>query len=342
MVLLGDMFQTFILELIAATISTSTNNCTYVAVSVSATNCTYVAVCPPAYCVAVAIVAIYVLNSILFAVLPGLIYVCKKKCDKDSALLSLYSFLGPILYYYGENITKVIDMVGVTPMFGCSDVCQSGLRASGAAMLFGFLLLNQLYSDWYHSKPDDWPWRELAMEMIVKLISLDAFYTAFIHVYVARSNITSTPMFCRTVDKGFVGTAVVITMIYGMSTICHSCYKAITFKGKGNSTNPSTIQQRMIGVSGTVVWFTFTAYLLVDNFLPLNFSLCDMLPEADRGLHIARAALSFVCLLSVSIIFLYFAIPSRRCHCRCHCTVCRCHCTVCKSEDQPALQVNQL
>ncbi len=56
------------------------------------------------------------------------------------------------------------------------------------------------------------------MGTIVKLVNLDAFYTALIHV--ARSNMISTPtIFCRGVDIAFVAIAVGITLIYGTYSI---------------------------------------------------------------------------------------------------------------------------
>lgn len=104
LLLLGDMIQTFVLELIAAACALSTD-CTNVTVVVpSSTNCTHELVCAPA------IVATYVVSTVLFAIVPGFVYMiitCISGCGRNSALLSVvYANLGSILYYYGDNITN--------------------------------------------------------------------------------------------------------------------------------------------------------------------------------------------------------------------------------------------
>lgn len=270
------------------------------------TNCTHELVC------ARAIVATYVVSTILFAIVPRFVYMIITCINmavgaiQHYCLLIVYANLGSILYYYGDNITKVVNMVGDT--FQCLEDCQSFWRASGVAALFIFLLINQIYSDWHKDSNSKYWWGP-AMGTIVKLVNLDAFYTAFIHV--ARSNMISTPtIFCRGVDIAFVAIAVGITLIYGIYSICYSCYKVITFNG---NENPSPKYKWVVGVCSVVIWFTFSVYLLVDNLLPLNFHLCGM-PKAEFDLHVARCVLSFFCALSVSIIFILYAVPSYRHH----------------------------
>ncbi len=284
------MFQTFVLELIAVASL-------------------------PAH-VAVATVVTYVTIGILFGIVPGVIYVvyinwkdwnCEmtSNCEKfgnTTVKPVLCAVCGPFCYYYGDNVAKLVGLIGDTSG-NCSDECQSAWRVSGVAALFFFILINKIR--WKSDTPKHW-W-EPATDMIVNLVTFDAFYTAFIKA--AQSNmICTSDMFCRGVDKGFAGAAYVFTIIYASVSIFYSCNKAIKFDAKGT--------KKVIISSGVMIWIAFAAYLFADNVLPLDFRFCYV-PENDEAkakatkhLHIGRAIASIFSAIIIIVFAIIFAISA--------------------------------
>ncbi len=143
--ILGDIIQTFALELIAI-LCPSECVVSPLACAVSPTSANGTCVTAPAngtcMCVATATAITFSVIGFFSAMLPGGIYVIIQLCCTDTTgnkLKLVYALFGPPLYYYGDNVSKVVDLVGDT--FGnCSDECQSGLRISGVAVLFFFYL----------------------------------------------------------------------------------------------------------------------------------------------------------------------------------------------------------
>ncbi len=235
----------------------------------------------------------------------------KNDCNKlmDKFLKPVFcTVFGPLLYYYGNNITKVVDLFGASNTtqgnitdnnaLVLSDEWQSGLRASAVAALFAFILISNI--DWQPNSDSKHLWGPVP-DMLVKLVPLDAFYSTLLQV--ARINMISTPtMFCRGVDQAFFGAVFVIANIYAIYSIGRIVMKCNKYKW-------------LVILFGVAIWFIFVAYLLADKLLPLNYCLCNVPVDDDvkmaavmHYLHIARAALSIVC--AACIVMLYVGSES--------------------------------
>ena len=209
---------------------------------------------------------------------------------------------GPFLYYYGNNITKVVDLSGAsnTTQGNITDnnalvLSDEWLRASAVAALFAFILISNI--DWQPNSESMYLWGPVA-DMLVKLVPLDVLYSALLQV--ARINMISTPtMFCRVVDQAFFGVIFGIAILYTIYSIYHSCTK---YKDKCCS-----CCKWLLGVA---IGLIFVVYLLADKLLPLNFLLCWVSVDDDvemaavmNTLNLVRAILSGTCAISVLSLF---------------------------------------
>ena len=311
--ILGDIIQTFALELIAI-LCPSECVVSPLACAVSPTSANGTCVAAPANgtctCVVTATVTIFSVIGIVSAIIPGILYVCKRiydecqsnndikdKCQHyiDVTISCLYALLGPPLYYYGDNVSKVVDLVGDT--FGCSADCQRALRISGVAVLFFFLLMNILIGRISKSKESklNSKWWGPVADMIVELLPLHILYSAFLSI--ARSNmIFTSTSFCSEGERAVFAVVCTITFSYAIFSILYSFMKFIEEK-------PPTGYKVIVGVSGIVVFLGFVVYLLLDNSLPLDFRLCyasvDDIAAVMMCLHNVRAGLSAFCAIVV-------------------------------------------
>ncbi len=311
--ILGDVIQTFALELIAIL---SPPECVVspLACAVSPTSANGTCVTAPANgtCMgrATATAITFSVIGSLSAILPGIVYVCKRIYDErqsndvikdkhphytDLIISCLYALFGPSLYYYGDNVSKVVDLVGDT--FGCSADCQRALRISGVAVLFFFLLMNILIGRISKSKESklNSKWWGPVADMIVELLPLHILYSAFLSI--ARSNmIFTSTSFCSEGERAVFAVVCTITFSYAIFSILYSFMKFIEEK-------PPTGYKVIVGVSGIVVFLGFVVYLLLDNSLPLDFRLCyasvDDIAAVMMCLHNVRAGLSAFCAIVV-------------------------------------------
>ncbi len=216
------------------------------------------------------------------------------KCWKTVEAV-LCAVFGPFFYYYGDNITKVVDTVSTGNITGnttlaCSDDCQSLVRASAVAALFAFILISNL--NWQPNSTSKYLWGPV-VDLLLKLVPLDAFYSALLQV-ASMNTISTSTMFCRGIDAVFFWTVFVIANIYAIYFIGQGVMQYYRFKWRTR-------------FWGFVIWVIFAVYLLADKLLPLNFSLCyvsdDDMAAVMQRLHIARAVLSILC--AISIVMLY-------------------------------------
>ncbi len=318
-VIFGDMIQTFVLELIAIL---SPPECVVspLACAVSPTSANGTCVAAPANgtctCVAIATVVLFSVIS-LSAIVPGITYLCimdvkecqpcndvEDKCQHyiDVILSRVYTLFGPILYYYGDNVSKVVDL-GDT--LGCSADCQRVLRISGVAALFLFLLMNILIGRISKSKESklNSKWWAPVADMIVELLPLYILYTAFLRI--ARSNmIFTSTTFCSAVDGVFWWVVFAIIFIYTALSIRYS------FKKFNKKENSSKGYKHFVCGSGILVFFGFLVYLVVDNSLPLDFFLCLCSNNIALIVHIVRCALAIIC---VTAVFLFCVVGQCKC-----------------------------
>ncbi len=318
-VIFGDMIQTFVLELIAI-LYRSECLVSPLACAVSSTSANGTCVPAPANgtCIYVAIATVVLFSVIsLSAIVPGITYLCimdvkecqpcndvEDKCQHyiDVILSRVYTLFGPILYYYGDNVSKVVDL-GDT--LGCSADCQRVLRISGVAALFLFLLMNILIGRISKSKESklNSKWWGPVADMIVELLPLYILYTAFLRI--ARSNmIFTSTTFCSAVDGVFWGVVFVIIFIYTALSIRYS-FKKFNKKEK----SPKGYKHFVCG-SGILVFFGFLVYLVVDNSLPLDFFLCLCSNNIALIVHIVRCALAIIC---VTAVFLFCVVGQCKC-----------------------------
>ncbi len=304
--IIGDMIHTFALEVIAA-ISPSPN------------------------ARAIASIAAHIVIGITFTIVPaGIFFGCQCCCEATPrttatataqanwctayvkpVLIVSYDFVGPILYYYGDNVVKVVNLIGDSFAFDCSDDCRRWLRISGVAALFLLLLFHKIDSDW-RTNHDPKHWWEPATDMIVKIVAVDVLYTTSIRA--AQSNMIdlyTSNMFCGGVDRVFFAAAYIIAISHAGYSILHSYSKVLQLI---LHIEQSDSIKCIVGVCGFVIWVTFVVHFFADNFLPLNFSLCnvpaDDMAEVTQRLHIARAVLSIICALLTTCIALYFAVSA--------------------------------
>lgn len=193
--------------------------------------------------------------SIPILLVSTLCYNVKAKTVYDKGCCNIFSMVtGLLFYYYGDNISYILDQYGEE--LGCGDLCQENSRvvalfSLGLALICYHILpaiIRKLAAEYEEEK------RPLLDSMVV-IPKMDAVFTAVL--ILAKTNVQ-----CSTHDLivyiGFFGTCIVIGWVTMVSHFMHShngCCGAIIL---------------------SLLMINFPLYMLSDNTQPLNCIMIGM------------------------------------------------------------------
>jgi len=196
-------------------------------------------------------------------VVINIIYYCVIRLGKDVFFrvfaLAIYS-LGSVLYYYGDNITDIMQLFG--EQLGCGSRCRLNNRVAGTIASGTALLILKKYPGGqvqFHAivgfQDTAKVWFSAA-DMVVLFVILDALY----NTVVAAASETGEA--CGVEDIGVEVALLVILVLLGVLFVTINCIFALKKSHKS--------LHRLICITYGVVLVCLPLFLLVNNRQPLD------------------------------------------------------------------------
>ena len=260
---------------------------------------------------ATAAVVMFVLVAVLFfgpLTIVYFVYKCILKHSYISFISSSIQTIGALLYYYGDNITFLIDTFN--PELGCEENCVTGNRVAAVISLGLALIIIQIVPPIVHKfkkegnfkKTPDW---NSALDMITVLVKMDALYTTI--VLMAHSS----DEFCSTADVATSISLITIFVIVGVVVEAMQYYYALT-----TNENKKVFFTHLTTLGLFAFIICLPLYILADNFQPLDCAFrCDTFAAnttiheincnqtANNGVRLAFNAIVFIVVSVFSVVY---------------------------------------
>ncbi len=286
-VLLADMLHTIISEIIS--LSTDGRQAAIATIS------TFV------------LIVILVFGTLVFF---NLVYIyC---CDEDieiKIILLVAQTIGALFYFYGDNITKIINQYGEE--LGCGSRCRENNRIAATICLGIALLFYQLVPPCLHklqviegsdSSSEKW---YSASDMMVTIVKIDALYTVV-------AVMAQTEDFCSLSDLSISVSFLLISFIAGIILLVVYCIiYSITLSDDKNAEDYFWVPW----VAFILLAICFPMYVLADNAQPLDCAFgCDTFASnqtindigcnqvGNSELRLGFTLVSFIIVSSLSIV----------------------------------------
>ena len=224
---------------------------------------------------ATAAVVMFVLVGILFFGLLAIIhfvYLCVLKHHYTIFITSSIQTVGALLYFYGDNITILLNSYSVE--LGCGEACVANNRIAASFSLGVALIIFQIVPTVMHklfdmirgerSRSTKIPNWYSALDMITVLVKLDTLYSAVVVMVESRD-------FCSRTDIATSASFISICILIGVGAEVVYCLYAQTTNEDGKKLFACLTTTGLLSVI-----LCFPLYILADNHQPLDCAFgCD-------------------------------------------------------------------
>ncbi len=224
---------------------------------------------------AIATITTFVLIVILVfgtLVIINLVYICcKNKQVKTKTALLVAETIGALFYFYGDNISSIINQYGEE--LGCGSRCRENNRIAATICLGIALLFYQLIPPCLHklekviegSDSSSKKWYS-ASDMMVTIVKIDALYTVV-------AVMAQTEDFCSPSDLSISVSFLLISFIAGIILLVVYCIiYSLTLSDDKNAEDYFWVPW----VAFILLAICFPMYVLADNAQPLDCAFgCD-------------------------------------------------------------------
>ena len=263
---------------------------------------------------ATAAVVFFVLIAFLFFGLLAIlhfVYLCCLRHHYTSFISSCIQTVGALLYFYGDNITYLLNSYGVE--LGCGTLCQNNNRIAATFSLGLALIIFHIIPPMLHKlfqvvkdeekKDKKNPWYS-AVDMITVMVKIDTLYSAVVVM-------VESPEFCSASDIGVSVSFIVVCAIVGfIAEIIYFIYALYANEDE----NMVFCSLAIFGL--ILIIICFPLYILADNHQPLDCAFgCDSFAAnttindltcsqiANSGTRLGFTCVTFLSVSALSLVY---------------------------------------
>lgn len=268
---------------------------------------------------ATAALILFVLVAFLFfglLTIVHFVYLCIVKQHYTAFIASSIQVIGALLYFYGDNITNLLN--NYSAQLNCNDTCVASNRTAASFCLGVALIIFQIFpfigkkclkvlkrADKIKppstKKTPDW---FSVIDMITIFVKLDTLYSAIL-VMVEPS------AFCDTINVGNITAFLVVCILTGIIAQLAYFLFALTTNEYGEN-----VFKVVVGIAFVGLIFCLPLYLLADNRQPFDCAFgCDMFADnitanalscnstLNGSVRLGFTVLSFILITVLSLVF---------------------------------------